>query len=166
MRYNNTEYFYVFNVLGDITYLLDTNGDIVVEYSYDSYGNITYQTSSTIAEANPYRYRGYRYDEETGYYYLQSRYYNPETGRFINADGMLAASSTILGNNMFAYTENNPVMYVDPTGEIGLLVILGIAAGLLAILPTIANIWAINEKNNYASVILPENPDMNNTVIA
>ncbi len=67
---------------------------------------------------------------------------------------------------MFAYTQNNPVMYVDPTGEIGLLVILGIAAGLLAILPTIANIWAINEKNNFASVILPENPDMNNTVIA
>lgn len=117
MIYNGTEYFYVFNVFGDITHLLDSNGNVVVEYRYDAYGNIKYKTpSSQLADANPYRYRGYRYDEETNLYYLQSRYYNPETGRFINADGMLKASNTVLGHNMFTYTENNPVMNTDPTG--------------------------------------------------
>lgn len=116
MRYDGEEYFYVFNIFGDVINLLDDSGFIVVEYRYDSFGNIIYQTSGTLAEANPYRYRSYRYDEETEYYYLQSRYYNPETGRFINADGMMSASNTVLGTNMFAYTENNPVMRTDPSG--------------------------------------------------
>ena len=116
MRYDGDEYFYVFNIFGDITNLLDENGNSVVEYRYDSFGNIIFQTSGTLAEANPYRYRSYRYDQETKYYYLQSRYYNPESGRFINADGMLSASSSVLGTNMFAYTENNPVMSTDPDG--------------------------------------------------
>lgn len=118
MRYNGTEYFYMFDVFGNVSYLIDSSGYIVVEYRYDSYGNITFQTSSALADANPYRYRGYRYDQESGLYYLQSRYYNPETGRFINADGMLKASNTVLGHNMFTYTENNPVMNTDPTGYI------------------------------------------------
>lgn len=116
MRYNGTEYFYMFDVFGNVSYLIDSSGHIVVEYRYDSYGNITYQTSSALADANPYRYRSYRYDQESGLYYLQSRYYNPETGRFINADGMLKASNTVLGHNMFAYTENNPVMNTDANG--------------------------------------------------
>lgn len=116
MRYNGTEYFYMFDVFGNVSYLIDSSGYIVVEYRYDSYGNITYQTSSALADANPYRYRSYRYDQESGLYYLQSRYYNPETGRFINADGMLKASNTVLGHNMFAYTENNPVMNTDANG--------------------------------------------------
>jgi len=119
MFYNSVEYFYVYNVLGDVIKLLDTNGDIVVEYSYDAWGNITYQTpNETIATANPYRYRGYRYDEETNLYYLNSRYYNPETGRFLNADGILDTGG-VLGKNMYAYTYNNPVMFVDPSGYEG-----------------------------------------------
>lgn len=101
-----------------MSYLIDLNGYTVVEYRYDAYGNIIYQTSSSLADANPYRYRGYRYDQESGLYYLQSSYYNPKTGRFINADGMLKASHTVLGHNMFAYTENNPVMHTDPTGYV------------------------------------------------
>lgn len=88
----------------------------MVEYRYDAYGNITYQTPGTLSELNPYRYRGYRYDVESGLYYLQSRYYNPETGRFINADGLLKASDTVLGHNMFAYTENNPINNRDDSG--------------------------------------------------
>jgi len=88
-----------------------TSGTSVVEYRYDAFGSITYQTGSSLASANPYRY-----DQETGYYYLESRYYNPETGRFINADGLLTASNTVLGNNMYAYTENNPVMGRDYNG--------------------------------------------------
>ena len=116
MFYNGVEYFYVYNVLGDVIKLLDTNGDIVVEYSCDAWGNIKYQTpNETIATANPYRYRGYRYDEETNLYYLNSRYYNPETGRFLNADGILDTGG-VLGKNMYAYTYNNPVMFTNKGG--------------------------------------------------
>ncbi len=115
IRYNGTTYYYVHNVLGDITHLLDSSGDIVVEYRYDAWGNIIYKTpSSTLADINPYRYRGYRYDEESSLYYLNSRYYDSSISRFINADGLLGATGDILGHNMYAYTQNNPVMYVDP----------------------------------------------------
>jgi RHS repeat-associated protein len=116
LNYNGTEYFYVYNALGDIVKLLNTSGQVVVEYRYDAYGNILYQTSGALATANPYRYRGYRYDEETKLYYLNSRYYNPQTGRFLNADGILKASDSTLGFNMFAYVENNPVVRTDPSG--------------------------------------------------
>ena len=71
---------------------------------------------SALASFNPLRYRGYVYDEETGLYYLQSRYYDPETGRFISADAYLVAGDHINSTNMFAYCLNNPVMYVDPSG--------------------------------------------------
>ena len=66
-------------------------------------------------EYNPFRYRGYYYDIETKYYYLQTRYYNPEWGRFLNADSALY--SHMIGFNMFAYCDNNPINYVDPVGE-------------------------------------------------
>ena len=65
---------------------------------------------------NPFRYRGYYYDTETGLYYLQSRYYDPEIGRFINADGLVSTGQGVLGNNMFAYCENNWVNFSDPSG--------------------------------------------------
>ena len=76
-----------------------------------------------------FRYRGYYYDSETGYYYLQSRYYNPQWGRFINADGYINGNGDIIGYNMFAYCSNNPVMYTDPTGESVLAIIGGLALG-------------------------------------
>lgn len=65
---------------------------------------------------NPYRYRGYRYDTETGLYYLQSRYYNPEWGRFINANGIIGQAGELLGHNLFAYTKNNPINRSDQSG--------------------------------------------------
>ena len=68
-------------------------------------------------ELNPFRYRGYYYDVETGYYYLQTRYYSPDLGRFLNADGYVNANGDILGYNMFAYCSNNPISFNDPTGE-------------------------------------------------
>ncbi len=116
---SGTEYYYLRNQQSDITKIIDNDGNIVVEYYYDAWGNIikTVDTSGiSLADINPYRYRGYRYDEETSLYYLNSRYYNPNIGRFINADGLLGAQGNILGHNMFAYTENNPVNNVDPTG--------------------------------------------------
>ncbi len=118
MNYNGTEYYYVTNLFGDITYIIDSTSTIVVEYSYDSYGRckIEYDSGLGLGLINPYRYRGYRFDEETGLYYLQSRYYNPDTGRFINSDGIIKSSETVLGFNMFSYAENNPVMNIDPSG--------------------------------------------------
>ncbi len=69
-----------------------------------------------LGEKNPYRYRGYRYDTETGYYYLQSRYYNPEWGRFLNADALGGSIGELLSHNTFAYCNNNPVNGKDPNG--------------------------------------------------
>jgi RHS repeat-associated protein len=90
--YNGTAYFYAVNLQGDVIAILDENGNCVVEYSYDAWGNITKMggTNETLADANPLRYRGYYYDQETGLYYLQSRYYNPQWGRFINADAVIS----------------------------------------------------------------------------
>ena len=84
-------------------------------------GAMTYTDGyATLAAANPFRYRGYYYDTETGFYYLQSRYYDPATGRFLNADSHVNANGDLVGYNMYAYCSNNPVMNVDPSGE-GLL---------------------------------------------
>lgn len=74
------------------------------------------QSNAAIGALNPLRYRGYVYDTETGLYYLQSRYYDPEIGRFINADAFTSTGQGLLGNNMFAYCGNNPVVYEDDSG--------------------------------------------------
>ena len=117
--YNGTSYYYVTNIQGDVIAILDTSGTAVVEYAYDAWGNIILTTGSmagTLGAHNPLRYRGYVYDKETGFYYLQSRYYNPEVGRFINADALVATGQGLLGNNMFAYCGNNPVRRRDASG--------------------------------------------------
>jgi RHS repeat-associated protein len=88
----------------------------VVEYTYDAWGKLLTTTgsmASTLGVHNPLRYRGYVYDTELGLYYLQSRYYNPEMGRFINADAYTSTGQGVLGNNMFAYCENSPIINVD-----------------------------------------------------
>jgi RHS repeat-associated protein len=111
-NYNNKNYLYIRNSQDDITKIVDESGNIVVEYTYDAWGNILNKDeleSNTIAKINPYRYRGYRYDEETDWYYLNSRYYNPEIGRFINADGLVGQPGDILGYNMYAYSKSNPI---------------------------------------------------------
>jgi len=98
---------------------VDDSGSVVVAYTYDTWGKLVSITGSavtTLGVANPYRYRGYRYDNETGLYYLNSRYYDPEVGRFINADGYVATGQGIQGNNMFSYCGNNPVNRADPSG--------------------------------------------------
>ena len=117
-----TFYTYLFekNLQGDIIAVYNTSGTKLVSYVYDAWGNVTvtnHNVSGTNSGArhNPFRYRGYYYDTETGYYYLQSRYYNPKWGRFINADSCLYNS--LIGFNLFAYCENNPVNYYDPHGD-------------------------------------------------
>ena len=123
--YNSVQYFYITNQLGDIIGITDSTGKAIVEYTYDEWGNpiqtITRDNTAEqnkIAEINPLRYRGYYYDTETGYYYLQSRYYNPEWGRFISPDSFgYIDNSTRLGFNAYIYCVNNPIMYIDPNGK-------------------------------------------------
>lgn len=115
----NGEYYYIRNAQGDIIGLFDKTGTQVVSYVYDSWGKLISTTgslASTVGVKNPYRYRGYRYDTETGLYYLQSRYYNADWGRFINADEIAAVTGELLSANMFAYCKNNPTTLKDPSG--------------------------------------------------
>ena len=97
-------------------YLIDANENTVASYEYDPYGNIV-SASGTMAEINPLRYRGYYYDAELDMYYLQSRYYDPQVGRFINADACTYPDLGFLGYNLFVYCGNNPVCNVDYSGE-------------------------------------------------
>ena len=122
-EWNGTDYYYVRNLQGDILSILDSTGAAVVEYTYDAWGKILTTTgtlATTLGAMNPLLYRGYYYDTETGFYSLQSRYYDPEIGRFINADvpEMMLLSDNILGTNLFAYCNNNPINYSDPSGHL------------------------------------------------
>ena len=131
VNYNGTYYYYVRNGQGDIVKLIDGNGSAVVEYSYDSWGKslaVTETLASTLGALNPFRYRGYVYDTETRLYYLQSRYYDPEVGRFLNADIYVSTGQGVLGHNMYAYCGNNPVVRADDEGDFWNLVI-GAAVG-------------------------------------
>ena len=119
-RYNGTLYYYVKNLQGDVIGIIDNSGAVVVEYTYDAWGNILSVTGSmanTLGQYNPFRYRGYYYDSETDLYYLNSRYYDARVGRFINADKYASTGQGILGNNMFVYCGNNPVNHFDANGE-------------------------------------------------
>ncbi|MGN0807434.1 MAG: RHS repeat-associated core domain-containing protein [Candidatus Coproplasma sp.] len=108
----------------------------MVKYVYDAWGNCLVTGDSALSNANPFRYRGYYYDTQTGLYYLQTRYYDPTTGRFISPDNIdYADPETVDGLNLYAYCGNNPVMNVDPTGTsiIGLLITLGVLVAGAAI---------------------------------
>ena len=116
--YNGTMYFYVKNLQGDVIRIIDLAGTEVASYVYDAWGNIKDTNGEpTIREINPIRYRGYVYDTETGLYYLQSRYYDPFAGRFLNADAYCdTMSGSPLSTNMFAYCENDSINYADYDG--------------------------------------------------
>ena len=117
---NGTMYFYIKDLQGDITEIVDKDGKAVAKYAYDAWGNMLTENNGTltVGELNPFRYRSYVYDEETGLYYLQSRYYDPLTGRFLNADVYCdTESGTPLSTNMFAYCENNAINNVDYSGN-------------------------------------------------
>ena len=116
LKVSDATYYYVTNLQGDVIQLVDSTGTAVAAYEYDPYGNIVFQ-SGNLADLNPLRYRGYYYDAETGFYYLQSRYYDPKIGRFINADSYASTGDGLIGVNMFAYCGNDPINYGDPSGE-------------------------------------------------
>ena len=115
LKTNDIVYYYVTNLQGDVIQLVDSTGTAVAAYEYDPFGNIVSQTGD-LADLNPLRYRGYYYDKETGLYYLQSRYYDPKIGRFINADSYASTGQGLVGHNMFAYCRNNPVCRIDVSG--------------------------------------------------
>ena len=129
-------YYYVLNAQGDVSAILDSGGKIAASYDYDAWGNCTVYNSSdaAIGDLNPLRYRGYYYDAETGFYYLQSRYYDPAICRFINADTYLSTGQGMLGHNMFTYCGNNPVNYCDSSGRFFFTLLgamIGAAAGYI-----------------------------------
>ena len=140
----DTEYFYVKNLQGDILKVITATGTEAATYTYDAWGKLL-TSSGDMAEVNPLRYRGYFYDAETGLYYLQSRYYDPEVSRFINPD-VFATSDIdgVLAANMFAYCENNPIRNTDSTGAIGVdtLISVGIRAATGAVTSLISGIAA------------------------
>lgn len=120
-----TTYYYVLNLQGDVIQLIGSNGSVVANYSYDAWGKVLAVTDANgnaitmathVANMNPFRYRGYFYDTETGFYYCNSRYYDPEIRRWLNADYYLSTGQGFLGYNTFIYCLNNPVMLFDVLG--------------------------------------------------
>ncbi len=158
IKYNNATYFYRKDGQGNICALIDSNGNVVVKYKYDAWGNHAvlylnkvndkeqyseadeaafdenYAKNKTLAELNPFRYRGYYYDTETGLYFLKTRYYDPEVGRFITIDDISYIDpETINGLNLYAYCGNNPVMNVDPNGTFFWALLIGaLIAGVIS----------------------------------
>lgn len=133
-------YYYVKNNQNDIIGILDENLQQIVSYEYDTWGkllsikdaqgNDITNDMNSIGYKNPYRYRSYRYDSETELYYLNTRYYNPEIGRFINNDEFISTEVGLLGHNMYIYCNNNPSNMQDINGNVA-LAIGGVAIGAI-----------------------------------
>ena len=125
IEHDGVRYYFQKNIQGDVARIFNANGYLVARYVYDAWGNHTVYDSNGnintdenfIGNINPFRYRGYYYDIETGLYYLNTRYYDPFACRFINADDIsYIEPETINGLNLYAYCLNNPIMYTDETG--------------------------------------------------
>ena len=154
MRYSENSgstwqtFYYILNLQGDVVKLVDASGTVCAEYSYDAWGKCLSQTTAAscavanLADRNPLRYRGYYYDTETGWYYLQSRYYDPIVKRFINADSYQDTDDGYLGLNMFAYCLNDPVNREDANGlwswKKALKIVVGAVATAAAVAVTVA----------------------------
>ena len=162
VNYNGNYYYYLRNAQSDIVKLIDKTGATVVEYRYDSWGKLLSTSgslASTLGKNNPFRYRGYVYDEETGFYYLQSRYYNPEVGRFISSDVLLSTGQGVLGHNAYAYCGNNPIVREDTQGNLwGLIAAVGAVTG--------AVVGAVTGAVTGAITALASGSDFGETVVA
>ena len=137
-------YVFVKNIQGDVIGIYDEEGTCLVTYTYDAWGNVTVSYSnggaSTAARYNPFRYRGYYYDTETSLYYLNSRFYDPNVGRFLNADGIdfLGTDEGLLSYNLFAYCLNEPVNRTDDSGNLSIKNWIKIGVGAIALGAAIA----------------------------
>ena len=153
---NNSSYFYDFNVQGDIIALRDASGNKIATYIYDAWGKLIRVTDATgneitstshVANMNSFRYRGYYYDAETGFYYVSSRYYDPEIGRFLNADTteILSISPMLMTDkNLFAYCDNNPIVRVDVMGNVWETVfdVISLGASIAEVVANPQDPWA------------------------
>ncbi len=140
--FNGTSYSYLHNLQGDIVAILDSNGNKVVEYKYDAWGKPISKTgslASTLGTLNPFRYRGYVYDEETGLYNLQSRVYSPDLSRFINADGIIGATGVLLSHNGYSYCSNNPARRKDIGGAFFFDIIFDVASLVVSVIDVATN---------------------------
>jgi len=132
-EYQGKMYFYQTNLQGDIIGIVDSKGSQVVVYRYDAWGEVLVSSDASgfgLAKINPLRYRGYYYDQETGLYYLQTRYYDPKVRRFLNADDASVLTKDpeqLTEKNLYAYCDDNPVMYRD---DAGMFVITAAQVGL------------------------------------
>ena len=139
--YNGIQYFYLTNQMGDVISITDAQGNELVQYEYDEWGAIGSITTThnsdaenALANANPLRYRGYYLDSETGYYYLQSRYYDASICRFINSDDIVItglSKSLYSGLNAYSYCRNNSINYIDKDGYMAGSVAVGVGASIL-----------------------------------
>ena len=178
-------YYFAKNLQGDVIalYRSDYNSStgayyatLIATYAYDPWGNPTgiYNPNGTsiaqniahVAAYNPFRYRGYRYDADTGFYYLQSRYYDPTICRFINADGYASTGQGILGFNMFAYCGNNPAINTDPSGKFFANILINTIANIGANVAAISEVSALTVhdiyqifRNDENGVVLSKNND-------
>ncbi|RIE03934.1 polymorphic toxin-type HINT domain-containing protein [Cohnella faecalis] len=122
-------YYYLYNGHGDVVQIVDTAGVVKNSYKYDEWGNIDTQ-SETVD--NMFKYAGEMYDKETGLYYLRARYYDPSIGRFISKDSYEGDLANPLTLNLYTYVYNNPMMYLDPSGNIGWRQIDNLLMGIAA----------------------------------
>ncbi|MBC8533591.1 RHS repeat-associated core domain-containing protein [Yeguia hominis] len=167
MEHGGKLYYYLYNLQGDVIALCDASSkQIVAKYSYDAWRKLLTKENlgtGTIADVNPFRYRGYYYDSETSLYYLNARYYDPETGRFLNADAIIGGNVGAAGYNLFAYAGNNPISMRDSDGTIAgvddaiivtavilFMVCVWISTGSVATtLPVIQESW-----NNFCNTVI------------
>lgn len=160
LNYSGKEYMYQRNILGEICGIIDLNGKEFINYTYNAYGvpSITLGTNlnpsemiiaSDLAQLNIYLYKGYIYDNETKLYYCQTRYYDPEIGRWLSIDHIAYLDSGSIGGlNLYAYCGNNPVMYIDRDGTFPVLIIIGsiLLGGLISGAFAVAS---ESDSNNY-----------------
>ena len=154
MSYNGTFYYYLKDVFGNITHVYDRADTLMAYYKYDAWGNCTViqdqNDVNNVANINPFRYRGYYYDVESGLYYLQSRYYSPEFRRFISPDSYdliptLAESGDL---NLYVYCSNNPVMYTDPSGEFPLWAVALFGIFVSGVINGVVNVMTMSAGEN------------------
>ena len=148
MKYQNEMYFYRKNLFGDILGILDSHGTELVKYEYNSWGkllNLTDYSSNGLGRKNPFRFKGYYYDEELGMYYLNSRYYDPETGRFVNADDVrvVEVQDDLNDKNLYLYCDNNPITRDDSKGHVWETVfdVVSLGASIMETVTNPRNAW-------------------------
>ena len=164
LKYNGTAYYFYKNLQGDVIAITDDSGATVARYTYDAWGKVLSVKNSDgteipqdephIANINPFRYRSYYYDTEIEMYYLQSRYYDPSVGRFINADDscIVRYSSSPLNTNLFSIGNNNMVSGYDIGGYWGITDLLSIIDEIFNFISSIVNTATADSNKDYRNL--------------